>query len=263
MDDNSRGPSIVAREGTTPTVIEGLGAFVIDQWTVATIVGAEGARISGLKIGAATTTLGHMSVVMDSVMTVVSDNTFQSPTYGGIFMHYSTSSVKDNVFDGSSYGVYIKNCPDAPVIEENSFLSTSIPIDVVGSVTTAVVRNNTITGSGQVGIQVQAGQPRIEGNVFDKSTGYSFGAVRSQSTSAMPIVRGNTFLCTNAALNVNGTPDFGTGSDPGNNDFSGVTGVSFTHEGSSTIQALGNTWPNTPPVVGNDIVITGGGSVVF
>ena len=57
-------------------------------------------------------------------------------------------------------------------------------------------------------------------------------------------------------------PDLGTLASSGLNNFSAIAGVALEHHGTGTIMAIGNTWANTPPQVGVDIVIDGGGSVV-
>lgn len=58
-------------------------------------------------------------------------------------------------------------------------------------------------------------------------------------------------------------PDLGTLASAGHNNFSALTGVaSIVHNGTGTVMAIGNTWANTPPQVGVDIIITAGGSVV-
>jgi hypothetical protein len=58
-------------------------------------------------------------------------------------------------------------------------------------------------------------------------------------------------------------PDLGILASAGLNNFSALAGVaSVEHQGTGTVMAIGNTWANTPPQVGVDIVIDGGGSVV-
>ena len=100
----------------------------------------------------------------------------------------------------------------------------------------------------------------IENNVFNKTSGYQYGAIFCSTDGALPKVRFNTFICTTAIFTRDSegntaNPDLGTPSEPGNNDFSSVSGASLTHHGSSDIQAYGNTWPNWYPVLGADIII--------
>ena len=249
--------------GSTPTRIDGHGSLGIDSFS-ATLVGAEGAQISGLELGKTTYQFALYALWVDGVTMQIHDNTFITSSYGGIrLINDGTSVIQANIFDTYSYGVYIDSCPGGPVIRNNSFLSIAIPVEVRGSSSYVVIQDNTIAGDGQTGINLSGGTSRIENNTFNNPAGYTYGALRIVNSISTPTIRGNTFLCTTAVSNTTGIPNLGGVSDPGNNDFSTVTGASLTHEGTTTLQALGNTWPNAPPVCGTDIVATGGGSVVF
>ena len=249
-------------EAATPTNIIGNAAFAVGTFSYATVVGAEGSRISGFSLGEGPNS--HFAVIVDGVTMEISNNSFRSSTYGGVYVYNSgTTTITGNTFNTGSYGVYIHNAPDGAAINNNTFVTPSLPIDVVGTTTVANITNNTITGSGQVGIQVQHGTPVISNNTFNQTTGYTYGAIRAQFASATPIVRGNTFICDYAIGIVDGNPDLGTATDAGNNDFSAVTGISVRHGGAATVYAIGNTWPATPPLQNVDIVVDGSGTVVW
>jgi parallel beta-helix repeat protein len=252
-------------DGATPTLIVGRGSITGVFWvSSATIVGAEGSRITGFKVGEDAYVVGHMVVFADGVTMEITNNTFKTPTYGGIALaNNGTSVVENNLFDTGSYGVYVWYSPDGPTIRNNTFLEMAIPIDIAGINTYVVISNNTITGNGQIGIQVQAGHPLIENNTFNRPTGYLYGAIGAQSGSATPRIRGNVFACTTAIRVDGGNPDLGTVTDHGNNDFGAVTGASLTHDGTATVYAIGNTWPSTPPLCGTDIIFSAGGVVIW
>lgn len=250
-------------DGTSPTEISGLGEFTNGKF--ASIRGAEGSRISGFKIGEPLTTHQYYAVASDSVTMRISYNTFISDIYAGIYIRYgSTTLVEYNDFGTNSYGVHITDCPDGPVVKFNTFLSSiAIPVNIQVTGTYAVVTDNTITGSGQVGIQFQTGtEALIERNTFDQTTGYSYAAILCRGVAAT--IRSNTFICDKAIrIDYSGIFDIGTASDPGQNSFALVTGTSIEHNGTETIYAIGNTWPHTPPIAGVDIVVNGTGMVIY
>ena len=191
-------------DGTTPTLIVGHGDTGLERWS-ATIIGSEGSRISGLKIGENTYIVLHFAVWIDGITVKVSENTFNRNTYGGVkIMNNGTSVIEKNVFNTNSYGVYLYYSSDGGTIQNNSFTSPALPIDIVLPGTYAVIRDNTITGNGQVGIQVQRGNPLIQNNTFNKTTGYTYGAIRTWFSTAEPTVRGNVFICTKAVVITDG-----------------------------------------------------------
>ncbi len=255
-DESSKG------ESAKSTAIVGYGDYTVGSFSAATLVGAEAARISGFSIGEGPNF--HFAIIADGITMDIVNNSFRSSTYGGVYLANSgVSTIRGNIFNTKSYGVYVNNSPDRAKIANNTFITPSLPIDVLGVNTAVNISNNTIIGSGQVGIQVQHGTPLIRGNIFNNADGYRYAAIRAQFTAATPIVRGNTFICDSAISIVNGNPDLGTATKVGNNDFSAVTGVSVRHSGEATVVAIGNLWPATPPVQNMDIVVEGGGKVVW
>ena len=81
---------------------------------------------------------------------------------------------------------------------------------------------------------------------------------------SMPVVRSNTFFNSLGILiGGDGNPDLGTESDRGRNDFRGIDGVCIQHDGGAEVWAVGNSWPNDPPIMGVDIIIDGDGSVIL
>ena len=254
--------------GTTPTLIIGSGATALGALgRFAAIIGAEGAQVSGFNIGDVAFTVFYAAIVVDGITMQISNNTFNTNTYAGIDLaNNGTSIIENNVFDTSSYGLYVSNCPDAPIVRNNTFFAMGLPFTISGAATNIVISGNTISGNGQVGIQVAGGTPLIENNTINKATGYTYGAVRIMGI-ATPKLRGNVFACDRAIqIDSTGAPDLGTAIDPGNNDFTGVmgvNGVSVTHNGTVSVNAIGNTWPNVPPSCVTDIVINNGGVITW
>jgi len=256
-------------EGTPATIIYGSGDAdpTPGYDDVAALVGADGSSIAGFSIGAPYTVYTYGVYIVDAAVSL-SDNTFTSAItnlYGGVWARGNGASViTGNYFLTSSYGVYSSGCTGGMVVQSNLFQSMGIPIDMSGVSNNTIVRANTIVGTGQSGIQVQNGVPLIEDNVFNKPGGYAnYGAIRCWFDHANAVIRGNTFICARGVRIDEGAPDLGTGPDPGGNDFSGVTGVSVYHMGTSSISAVGNTWASSPPGCGSGIVITGTGSVTW
>lgn len=247
--------------------VVGLGAIpgalphALDQY--ATVLGAPGATVAGLRFGAPNEA-GHFAVHARDMAVTVANNTFADPAYAGVFLAGSGASlVRGNVFHNASYGAYLLVCPDSVAIQDNEFILPAIPLDLVLPVGTGtVVRRNYIAGSGQVGIQVQSGTPLIDSNSFLKPGGYdTYGAIRCAFDNASPKVRRNQVqFCVLGVTILGGNPDLGTAGDPGLNTFV-VTGASVRHAGSAAVSAIGNVWPNSPPAGGVDIVVTGTGSV--
>ena len=246
-DPNTRGA------GAPPTMIIGSGP--VPGMADAAIRGANNAKVSGFLIDNAYTAIN----VIDDGMEI-SYNTLY--THDGVRLKGDGDSVvKYNTFETANYGVYSEDaCSSCPTIRNNRFLAMDIPIDIH---TDAVIKDNIIKGSGTVGIRT-SGHPRIEGNTFTATDGYVDGAIFLYGPGSNPTIRGNTFDCKTAVRVDNGNPDLGTATDPGNNDFSDITGVSLTHNGTADITAIGNTWPTHPhstPLADTDILITNKGSV--
>jgi hypothetical protein len=131
----------------------------------------------------------------------------------------------------------------------------------IGSAPLAQILDNLFIDAGSAAIQVQSGTPLIQGNTFSGAT-YQYAAVIA--SGGKPVLRSNTFTCNNGVhLKSIAEADLGTSGEAGQNSFVSVTGFALQLEGNATIQARGNTWQHTPPTAGQDIVVTGAGSVVY
>jgi hypothetical protein len=257
--------------GTTPTTIYGSGdadPAPTNPDYLAVLVGADESSIMGLSIGAPYAFATYGVYVVEATISVL-DNTFISvPTesYAGVLaIRNGASSIMRNEFLTVSYGVYSINSAGGMVVEDNLFETMSIPVNIAGATDNTLIRGNTFIGSGQVAVQVFDGAPVIENNMFNKPGGYAtYGAIRCAGSSANATVRGNTFICARGVGILNAaTPDLGSASVPGGNDFSGVTGPAIDHTGTGLVSAVGNTWASSPPVCGSEIVVTGAGSVIW
>jgi parallel beta-helix repeat protein len=255
--------------GVVRTLVSGSGYAGHLPWAdvLAAVVVAEGSYVAGLSIDAPYS-VDAFGVYLEDVTGSIAHNTFGSSAttlYGGVcVMGSGASGVVDNDFLTLSYGVYTYYHAGSMTVEGNLFETMAICIDISGSSDSTTVRGNTIIGNGQCGVQVQSGAPVIEGNTFNRPGGYvEYGAVYSGSSGGNPTVRGNVFMCARGVRADYGNPDIGTTGDPGANDFSGVTGAAVYYAGTGSISAIGNTWPNSPPVCGADIVTTGSGSVTW
>ncbi|MDJ0976218.1 MAG: right-handed parallel beta-helix repeat-containing protein [Planctomycetota bacterium] len=245
-------PTTIAGEGATPHNVEG------------TLLMADSSRLAGFEIGGDQNPSFHHAVHVRHVSAEVEHNTFAGPTYGGVYAEFSGgSTIAHNDFHTYAYGAYLTGLPGGVTIASNTFTSSLLPIHMQAATLEVVVTDNYIVGSGQVGILVWSGTALITGNTFNNPAGYTYGAIRTATPSSTPVIRFNTFICTLAVLITDGQPDLGTAMDPGGNVLSAVTGAAIQHEGSSAVSAIGNTWQNTPPTNGGDIVITGTGTVTW
>ena len=250
--------------GASPTLIEGSGPFA-STWfyTDATIVGAEGAKVLGFQLDAAYLSK-HALINSDNATMQIFQNTFMSGAHAGVLLDSdSRSVVENNIFDTST-GVHVHNCLNMPVIKNNTFNSSAVPIYVAYSSANPLIQDNLIKG-GSCGVNISYGSPRIENNTFKPVSGYSTAAIICVTATACPVVRGNTFICANAIKTNSGIPDLGADldNDPGNNDFSQVTGAVITHDGTADIYAIGNTWPASIPVFGKHIIHNDTGDVIW
>ncbi len=255
------------RSGPSSIWIDGHGSI---PWATpgsfaqfATIVAAAGCRVSGLQLGSYNSP-AHFIVVSKDAGVTVSHNLLLGPSYGGVYLTGSGRCViRDNEFGTDSYGVCFYACTDSVLVEDNDFVEPAQPVYVAGASDRTIVRKNHIGGSGQAGINVRDGAPRIVENVFQKHDGYpTDGAIWCWNGDASPWVRRNVFVDCVLAIRVEyGIPDLGTEGDPGLNDFSGVRGPAVSHSGPAAVMAIGNTWQHAPPTKGADIVVTGNGSV--
>ena len=250
--------------GATGTTIFGVGLTPGggSHWAYSTVVLADSSMVAGFQVDGPYHVSQFGAVAADAGA-IVANNTFQAGEYGGVGLDGSGSSlIRGNVFNTSSYGVYLWFCTDSLIVENNTFTSPALPIDMVLLPGKVLIRNNEVQGSGQVGIQVQHGTPRIENVIFNKPGGFAmYGAIRCDFSDGNPIVRGCTFDCALGVDIVDGFPDLGTAGDAGNNDFSAVSGPAVRHASSAAVLAIGNTWQHNPPTAGTDIVVTGTGSV--
>lgn len=224
----------------------------------ASLIVGEGARVTGFEISVGYEPL-TFGILARNVTAVVDGNRF-SAGYGGIRLDGTgDTTVANNRFDTGSYGVIGTGVTGRPLVVNNEFGTISLPLDFSGS---PIIRGNTITGNGMVGIQIQNGSPLIEQNMFTHASGYTYGAVRCGGT---PRLRGNVFDVGGLSLRIDmgGIPDLGTPEDPGGNRFL-AGGVAVSLEHAAAISAVGNTWFNTPLRCGVDIVvIVDGGEVVW
>jgi hypothetical protein len=174
--------------GATPN----LPAGWIDEH--ATIVGAPRAKVAGFRIGS-TNQPDHFAIVAHAGDMTVADNQLIDPAYAGVYLRGAGRKVvRDNVFFSISYGVCVQETTDSVVVRNNEFILPSLPVDIVTLSDQVVVLGNWITGSGQVGVQVQGGAPLIAGNTLAKNGGFAtYGAIRCTFDNATPRVRGNVF----------------------------------------------------------------------
>ncbi|MCP4711813.1 MAG: DUF1565 domain-containing protein [Planctomycetes bacterium] len=261
---NLIGDAVNKGSGAVPTLIYGSGAY-ISTWfyTDATIVGAEESKILGFQLDAAYLNK-HTLINSDTVSMQIFNNTFMSGAHAGVLLDSDSRSVVENNIFNTSTGVHVHNCLNMPVIKNNTFNSGIIPIYVAYSNANPLIQDNLIKGS-SYGINISYGSPRIENNIFAPTSGYSTGAIHCVTLSARPVIRGNTFICSNAIVTLSGIPDLGTDldSDPGNNDFSAVTGACVVHNGDAIVDAVGNIWPIPIPLFGTHILHNSSGDVVW
>jgi len=247
--------------GLSPTLVRGEGPYTASALVPgATIVGAQDARVAGFSIRTETSPFTYTGIAVDGVDMEIDNNTFLFESYSGVTSGNGANvDIHDNRILTESYGLYLDGSRIVIVfnnnIEAGSFGMRCYGIDSLH------VANNVI-GTTNVGVQWGSGTAGvIQANVFNGS-GFSNGAILNHGDNL--VVRGNWF---NAGPGVqvapgSGVPDVGAVASPGQNNFAGIVGVGLEHNGSGTVMAIGNVWVNTPPQVGVDIVITGGGSVV-
>lgn len=256
--------------GAVTTTIYGAGdaSTTPGDDNLSTIVGADQTIVAGFDIGAPYA-VRTFSIYVANVAMTIKDNSFTSTTtnlYGGVWATgTSATMITRNDFVTLYYGVYCYYNTDGMIIEANDFQAMSIPVDVIGDSNNTIIRGNTFVGNGQIGIQVQHGEPLIEDNFFNNPGGYAnYGAIRCQRGTANPTIRGNTFICTRGIrIDEALSPDMGTDDDPGENDFTGVAVESIYHMGTSFLSAIGNTWLHASPICGTDIVITSSGTITW
>ncbi|MDH5545302.1 MAG: DUF1566 domain-containing protein [Gammaproteobacteria bacterium] len=245
---------------STPTLISGSAQVGTTGYSAA-FYDNIGITIKGLNIvgGSAIRNFGIFS---EDANSIIQQNTFDG-SYGGVRL-YGTGApdVSANDFNTSSYGTYITKTADVAIINNNLFSSPALPIDNVSG--NAMIQNNEIIGSGQVGIQVQNGSPFIEWNTFTNES-YTYGAITPSSDSTPQIYR-NTFNVNSGHvifIRGNAAPELGTTQVDGGNTFLGTSGFAIESESPATVSAIGNTWYSNPPNCVSEIVVTGGGTVIW
>jgi hypothetical protein len=245
--------------GANPTLIQGQGAYALGFLVGTTVVGAEDARVAGFSIANETYQVSYAALSADGVTMEVDHNTFLDATYAGVAAgNKANLEVHDNLIQASSYGLVLDGSGVVSV-HDNTMEGGSYGIRVFGIDSLDVADNTISVGFG--GIQGGFGtSTTIHNNTFNKTPGNYGGIICASGT---PVIRSNTFTGATAIYVQNsGTPDAGTVADPGQNNFSTITGVTLEHTGTGTVMAVGNTWPHDPPTLGVDYTITGGGTVV-
>jgi hypothetical protein len=242
---------------STPTIIKGVGA--IDKGDFATLIAGHASAISGFNIVEPDTEQTHYCILSRDADITAAHNALESG-YGCIRLYGEGDPVIEyNSLTSVYYGVYT-SCTGTALIRDNDFFDGSYISNVVGS---PIIKDNNFTGEHFTAICIQHGTPLIEGNSL--TARYLMGAVTTQFDST-PILRGNTFAVSDGpcmAIQANSDPDLGTDSDPGNNTFTGTSGIAISQESPAIVDAIGNTWYSWPPACGSEIMITGTGAVVF
>jgi hypothetical protein len=252
--------------GATATQIVGEAAVGGGQYR--TLLLAADCKLSGFRFAGTSQITGHHAVLAGGIMFEVFLNTFGPATYSGVRVNgpdtgQGMAIIRHNTFNTEAYGCYLQWDPAPLDIFSNQFNASALPIDINANAG-STIRGNTIIGSGQLGIQL-AGPHTVRGNTFNNPTGYAlYGAIRCWSGAfTTPTVRNNTFICVKGILIDAGTPDLGTAADPGGNSFAGVTGLCVEQATTTTVMALGNTWPVPVPQCGTHIDTSGGGTVIW
>ncbi len=243
--------------GTDTVRIAGIGDYDGTNW--ATLVAGDNSVITGFYIYQSSTALTRYGMVSEDVTCVVVANTFRSE-YGCIRLLGSGDPViRDNTLSSRYYGVY-SNCTGVALIRDNEFIEGSYIENVTGD---ANIIHNAFSGDTHRAISSANHSAFIDSNVFVGS--YVYAALRFTS-GATPTVR-NTSITANAGYCVqilgSANPDLGTAAEPGGNTFASAGGPCVYSESVAMVSALGNTWPNSPPVCGTDIEVSGTGNVAF
>lgn len=235
------GNPVTQGAGSDSIIISGSGEVTATYH--ATVVGGDGATLTGFFILNQSTTAFRVGVYSDNDGFTVIGNTIY--TYWG--------------------GMYLTGAGDITV-ETNRFRSSlGITYGIISASSgTVVIENNNIVLSASYGISIPSGQPLVTGNYL--SGNFMYGALRITSNAA-PVIRDNTFnVVSNPSLLITGTaaPDLGRADDSGLNLFTGSNTVAVWCESSGRISAIGNNWYNkTTPVCEADIIVNGEGVVVW
>jgi hypothetical protein len=251
--------------GPTPTLIRGHGA--LGGNVAVGLVGAEGCVIAGLTIEDTQYTVGYRAILASNVGVHVAACTFTDKNYGAVeLVGPGDSEVKDCDFKSNSYALEVYGCPGTVSVHGNDFSGMPFPVNIEGADSHPTIEANTFLNLFAFGINVYAGHPQITGNQFASPNGCQHAMVAASTATALPVLRDNEFFGGGPAIEVElGVPDLGTIGDLGGNDFSslGAGAPTLTHEGAAVLNAIGNTWPHSPPTKGTDIVVATPGTVVW
>lgn len=262
-------------DGIPSTSIVGMGAFVNSQPNAttlqhATVVCSDDAQVRGFRIAANSFEFGHFAVAMDGARpggggsrATIQNNTIEG-VWGAISTHLADDvHVIDNVITTDRYGAWTP-ATDEFLFRGNEVTSSYYGVNLpVGDQNTAWVVNNVFhIPSGRWGLTTQQGLTHASGNQF-------FPLPGAVNTTGLFALQGNSIARNNSFQGVHtgilawngGGSDAGTPTEDGNNNFSQVTGPAIDLVGSGTISAHGNTWRNAQPILGEDIVISGSGTV--
>lgn len=254
-DETNRG------KGSAPTEIRGQGPIPSVLSYTAAILGGHGSRIAGFLVKAEVNAVLRFGVHSMDVDFTVANSSFED-TYGGIRLAGMGNPVVIGCsFSTGSYGVY-DFCDGFSTIQNNEFLSGSLPVDIntQGSV---LVYGNLFATNNRLAIKVQQGSPTIDSNTFTGVYSQTYGAVLLRSSSKL---RNNHFDVESGpciVIKYNATPDLGTAADPGGNVFAGAGGVAIRNESSNWINAIGNTWHSSSPACGTEIIAVRRGVVAW
>lgn len=255
-DETNRG------KGSAPTEIRGQGPIPSVSSYTAAMVGGHGSRIAGFLVKAEVDSVLRFGVHSMDVDFTIANSSFED-TYGGIRLAGTGNPVViGNSFSTSSYGVY-NFCDGFSTIQNNEFLSGSLPVDI-NTQGDVLVYGNLFATNNRLAIQVQQGSITIDSNTFTGVYSQAYGAVRLSSSS--PKLRNNQFDVESGpcvVIDYNATPDLGTAADPGGNVFAGAGGVAIRNESSNWINAIGNTWHTSQPDCGTEIIAVRRGVVAW
>lgn len=239
-------------------VIEGEGEHATQGFDWATIVGAPGAEIVGVTLRSQASPFGYFGLMVDEGPMTVRRNTFANG-YGAITAATGVAlQILENTVNTDSYGFYTVGTEETRV--EGNDVTTHIPANL----RTGLFVDNDITINSYTGAMQASQSVRVENNrfVYQRESGLDMRYAAILVSFGSPYLRDNVFQTDRGILVRDGTPDVGIAGDLGGNDFSATTICGIEHQGSEIVHAVGNTWVNDPPQIGEDVLITGEGTVV-
>lgn len=248
-------------KGATPTKISGQSPVAVDGFMKPAVHFTNRSIVCGFAIDTVNNNFGTFCVAVSNAEAGLISNTLEI-AYGGVGIILASNALfAYNVVNNNSYGIRDMEYRANAVITilGNQFLDAGV--DVVNGNSNHRIFNNTFLHS-DFGVLVQNGNPVISSNVFSNLNGFNYGGVWCQSITRAKL-RYNMFYCASNTVrfgpNDQANPDMGTNGDPGNNDFSHVSGnaVFSTNDGQTkTNFAIGNIWAHSPPTAA-DIILTG------